>query len=487
MSDRVTSTETSVPLASSPARRRLILFTCCSSVAVTGINLSMVNVALPSIRGELHASVGSLQWTVSAYSLAMACLLLLSGSIADRFGRRRVFQVGLLLFALGSSSAALAPGPGWLIASTALQGAGGSMLNPIALSIVVGAHPEPEQRARAIGVWGSTIGLTIALGPVLGGLLIDRFSWRSVFWVSVPIAVIALILTRLVVPESRAARARTFDLPGQALVALLLAAIVAATIEGPGWGWFDPRILTLLVLTAAALVALLVVESQRAEPLIDLRFFRSPPFAGAIVISVLMSACLGGFLFLNTLYLQETRGFSPLRAGLSILPLAAGQLGASVLAGRLVAARGTRGPLAAGGLLLTTGALLLIPLSTVTSLPHLLIAYGVFGCGVGLISPSITNTAVSGFPRDQVGVAGALAASARQFGASLGVAVVGAILTATTRDPTGSSSTAWTVLAACGVGTLVLGLVSTGRRARTAALRSGEHLLPAEEDRNGRA
>jgi EmrB/QacA subfamily drug resistance transporter len=466
---------------SSHPRRRLVLATCCSSVAVTGINLSMVNVALPSIRDQLHASVSGLQWTVSAYSLAMACLLLLSGSMADRFGRRRLFSIGLLTFALGSGAAALAPGTGWLIAATAVQGVGGSMLNPIALSIVVGVYTDPVQRARAIGVWGSTIGLTIAIGPVVGGLLVGAFSWRSVFWISVPIALAAFVLTRLVVPESKAGRARAFDPAGQIPVALFLASIVAATIEGPRWGWSDARILTLFVLAAVALAGLLVVEPRRREPLIDLRFFRSPPFAGAIAVSVVMAACLAGFLFLNTLYLQETRRFSPLHAGLLILPLAAGQLSASILAGRLLAVHGARRPLALGALLLAVGGSLLIPAGLHTPWLHLLIAYAVFGFGAGLISPAVTNTAVTGLPADQVGVAGALAASARQFGSSLGVAAVGAIISSATSDLPGVSPAAWTVVAGGGLLILVLALASTGQRARAAAARTNQDLA-AEHD-----
>ncbi len=477
----MTTTSTAAPAQSRESRRWLVLVTCCLSVAVTGINLSMVNVALPSIKRELDASVSGLQWTVSAYSLAMACLLLLSGSMADRFGRRRVFQVGLVLFALGSLSASLAPGIGWLIASTAVQGVGGSMLNPVALSIVVGVFTDPKERARAIGVWGSAIGITIAVGPVLGGLLVDRLSWRSVFGISVPIALVALVLTRLVVPESKAARARAFDLPGQGLVVLVLGPVVAATIEGPSLGWSDLPILGLFVLSALAVVGLLVVESRRREPLIDLRFFRSPPFAGANAISVLMSACLGGFLFLNTLYLQDVRRLSPFHAGLLVIPLAAGQLIASILAGRLVAARGTRLPLILGGLLLAAGGFLLVPTTNDTSLVYVLVAYGVFGFGAGLISPSITSTAVSGLPRDQVGVAGALAASARQFGASIGVAVTGAVITASADNLVAPTPAAWAVLGGCGLAALTLGAVSTGRRAQAAAARNGQRLALLEE------
>jgi EmrB/QacA subfamily drug resistance transporter len=454
----------------------LVLAICCLSVGMTGISLTIVNVALPSIGRELHASVTSLQWIVSAYSLVMACLLLLSGSMADRFGRRRIFQLGLTLFAAGSLLCGLSPSVGWLIGFVSVQAVGGSMLNPVALSIVAGVFTDRRERARALGVWGSVIGITIAAGPVLGGLLVSGLGWRSVFWVSVPIAIVAFVLTRRFAPESKSARARAFDLPGQVLIVLLFACTIAATIEGPRQGWTDPWIIGLFVAAAVALAALLVVEPRRAEPLLDLQFFRSLPFSGANAISVVMSAALGGFLFVNTLYLQDIRHFSALRAGVMIIPLAVGQALAANLSGRFVASKGPRGPLAVGGALLAVGGFLLVPLSGRTDDAYLLAAYAVFGLGVGMISPTITTIAVSGLPSDQVGVAGALAASARQFGSSMGVAVTGSIVAGTGSGFIGSSHVAWAVLGACGVVVLVLGVVSTGRRALAAAARNGERI-----------
>ncbi|AMM21567.1 MFS transporter [Frondihabitans sp. PAMC 28766] len=444
------------------------------SVGVTGINLTIVNVALPSIGRDLDASVSSLQWTVSAYSLVMACLLLLSGSMADRFGRRRIFQLGLVLFAAGSLLCGLAPSVGWLIAFVSVQAVGGSMLNPVALSIVASVFTDRAERARAIGVWGSVIGITIAAGPVLGGLLVSGLGWRSVFWISVPIAIIALVLTRTFVPESKAATARRFDPFGQVLIVVLFASIIAATIEGPRRGWSDPWIIGLFALAVMALIALLVVEPRRSQPLIDLRFFRSPPFSGANGISVLMSASLGGFLFLSTLYLQDVRGLTPLRAGLMIIPLALGQAVAANLSGRIVAARGPRLPLTVGGALLAAGGFLLVPLTPHTGTAYLIVAYAVFGLGVGMISPTITNIAVSGLPSDQVGVAGAIAASARQFGSSIGVAVTGSLVASTGPGFTASSHVAWAILGGCGVAALALGLLSTSRWAIGAATRDGQ-------------
>ncbi|MFE1050486.1 MFS transporter [Streptomyces olivaceus] len=468
---------------SRPVRRWLVLAICCLSVGVTGINLTIVNVALPSISKDLHASVSSLQWTVSTYSLVMACLLMLSGSMADRFGRKRIFQLGLTLFSLGSLLCGLAPSAGWLIAFVSVQAIGGSMLNPVAMSIIVSVFTDRQERARAIGVWGSVIGITVAAGPVLGGLLVGGINWRWVFWVNVPIGIAALGLSQRFVPESKAARARAFDFLGQALMVVLFASVIAATIEGPRLGWADPGIIALIALAALALIGIPVAEFRRSEPLIDLRFFRSPPFSGANLISLVMSASLGGFLFLNTLYLQDIRHFSPLHAGLMIIPLAAGQAVAAYLSGRLVASRRDRLPLMLGGALLAIGGFLLVPLPLHTGPVHLLASYTLFGLGAGMIGPPVNHAAVSGMPADQVGVAGALAASARQFGIAVGVAVTGSIVAGTGTDFINSSHSAWAILAGCGLAALALGAISTSDWAKAAAVRNGERLAAAGQPR----
>jgi EmrB/QacA subfamily drug resistance transporter len=460
-----------------PVRRGVVLAVCCLSVAVTGIDITIVNVALPSIGAGLHATVSSLQWSIDAYTLVIACLLILSGSLADRYGRRRVFQLGLALFSLGSLLCGLAPTAGWLIAFRALQAVGGSMLNPVAMAIIVSVFTDRRDRAWAVGVWGSVIGITVAAGPVLGGVLVSALGWRSVFWVNVPIGVVVILLTRRFVPESRADRPRAYDPPGQLLVVALFASIIFATIEGPHRGWASPIIVGLYVLATLAVVGLLLVERRRSEPLIDLRFFRSPPFAGANTIALAMSASLGGFLFLNTLYLQDLRHDTPLQAGAMIIPLAVGQAAAATLSGRLLAARGARLPLILGGAMLTLGAALLVPLQLDTPIAHLLIAYAVFGFGAGLAAAPVTNTAVSGLPPQQAGVAGALASSARQFGIAVGVAVTGSLVAGTSDAGfIDASRLAWIVLTGCGLVVLLLGAVSTGRWAQAAATRNGQRI-----------
>ena len=303
----------------SPRRRMLILAICCMSLLIVSLDITVVNVALPAIGHDLHAPVSGLQWTIASYTLVVASFLMLSGSTGDRIGRRRTFQAGLVVFTLGSLLCSLAPGLGWLIAFRMVQAIGGSMLNPVAMSIITNTFTQPAERARAIGVWGGVVGISMAAGPLVGGALVGSVGWRGIFWVNIPVGLAAIVLTARYVPESRAPRGRRPDPVGQLLVIATLAGLIYAIIEGPGAGWASPRIVGCFALSAAALAGLAVYEPRRQDPLIDLRFFRSVPFSAATVIAISAFAGLGGFLFLNTLYLQEVLGFSALRAGLYTL------------------------------------------------------------------------------------------------------------------------------------------------------------------------
>jgi EmrB/QacA subfamily drug resistance transporter len=470
-------------------RRMLVLAICCLSLFIFGIDSTILNVALPSIQRELHASVSGLQWTVDAYTVVIASVLILAGSTADRFGRRKVFQIGLATFTLGSLLCSLAPGLGWLVAFRMLQAVGGSMMNPVAVSIIANTFTDSRERARAIGIWGGVFGLSIAAGPPLGGLLVDSVGWRGIFWVNIPVGVAAIVLTALFVPESRAARPRRVDPVGQVLVIVTLASLTYAIIEGPRAGWTSPVIVSLFAVAAAAAAGLAVYEPRRREPLLDLRFFRSAPFTGATLIAISALAALGGFLFLNTLYLQDVRGLSALSAGLYTLPLAAMTLLLAPLSGWIIGRWGPRLPLVVAGVAMTAGGLLLTGLAPDTSVGRLMAAYVIFGIGTGMVNAPITNTAVSGMPRSQAGVAAAIASTSRQVGQSLGVAVVGAAVTSAMHGPLGvnfaqASHVGWWIITGCGAAVLVLGVVTTGRwalgtAARTAAsITSDEPRLP---------
>jgi EmrB/QacA subfamily drug resistance transporter len=463
------------------SRRRLVLAICCMSLLIVGLDNTIVNVALPSIGRELHAPVSGLQWTVDAYTLVLASLLMLSGSMADRLGRRRVFLVGLCVFTLGSLLCSLAPGLGWLIAFRMMQAVGGSMLNPVAMSIIRNVFTDARERAQAIGMWGATVGLSLALGPVVGGALVQSVGWRSIFWINIPVGVAAVALTMRFVPESKAPRPRRLDPVGQVLVIVTLAALTYAIIEGPSAGWSSAQTVGLLLLTVVALGALLRYEPRRAEPLLELRFFRSVPFSSASAIAVCAFAALGGFLFLNTLYLQEVRHFSALTAGLYTLPIAVMTLIFAPLSGRLTGRRGPRLSLLVGGFGIAVGGALLTELAKGTSMALLLIAYVIFGLGFGMVNPPITNTAVAGMPAAQAGVAAAVASTSRQVGQTLGVAVVGAVAAAGVTGSVGAgfvqaSHTGWWIVCGCGLLAATLGLTSTTKRANDSATRVADEL-----------
>ncbi|MGE5408136.1 MAG: MFS transporter [Syntrophothermus sp.] len=461
----------------SRSRRIGILLICCTSLFLVGLDITVVNVALPTIGRDLDAGISGLQWTVDAYTVVMASLLMLSGSMADRFGRRRIFVAGLSLFSAASLLCSFAPTVELLVAFRVLQAIGASMLNPVAMSIITNTFTEPRERARAIGVWGAVFGAAMALGPVLGGLQVSILDWRAIFLVNLPIGAAAIFLTLRFVPESRAPRPRRFDPLGQAAVLVLLAALTYGIIEAPHRGWSSPVIVGAFATAALALAALLAHEPRRREPLVDPRFFRSAPFASAIVISVAALAAFGGFLLLNTLYLQDVRGLSPVQAGLATTPMAVTMMLASPLSGRLVGSRGPRLPLAVAGVCTFVACAMLTGVTAETSLLWLAAAYAVFGTGFGFVNAPITNAAVSGMPREQAGVASAIATTSRQFGQTLGVAVVGAIVAAGTGLPAAADA-AWWTLAGLGVVVLLLGFLATTCRARASARRTAAELNP---------
>ena len=444
------------------------------SLLIVGLDSTIVNVALPAIQHDLNASVSGLQWTIDAYTLVLASLLMLSGSTGDRLGRKRTFMVGLIIFTLGSLLCSLAPGLGWLVAFRMMQAVGGSMLNPVAMSIITNVFTDPKERAQAIGVWGGVVGISLALGPIVGGALVDSIGWRSIFWINIPVGVAALILTGIFVPESRADHARRIDPIGQVLILVFLATITYAIIEGPGRGWGSPLIIGLFAISVVSIASFVIVESRRTEPLIDPRFFRSLPFSAATVIAVCAFAALAGFLFMNTLYLQKVRDYSPLHAGLITVPVAVMAMIFAPVSGRLVGAIGPRVPLAIAGIFLTASGVMLTSLSNTTPIWYLLVTYVVFGLGFAMVNAPITNTAVSGMPRAQAGVAAAIASTSRQVGSTLGVAIIGSAVVTGINGKfetsfASASHVGWWIIVGCGLGVLILGLISTGQRGRDSA------------------
>ena len=455
----------------------------CMSLFIVGLDITAVNVALPAIAQDLDAGIAGLQWTVSAYTVVMASLLMFSGSMADRLGRRRTFVMGLAVFSVASLLCSLAPTVELLVVFRVLQGIGASMLNPVAMSIIANTFTDPRERAQAVGVWGAVFGIAMALGPLVGGGLVSTAGWPSIFLINVPLGLAAMTLTLRFIPESRAARPRRFDPVGQVLVIGLLGSVTYGIIEAPSAGWSSPGILAAFSASAAALLGLLLHEPRREDPLVDLRFFRSVPFSSAIAISVAAFAAFGGFLFLNTLYLQEVRGLSPVQAGLATMPLALMLVVISPLSGRIVGRRGARLPLLISGICSVVACAMLTRIDPGTSHVWLIATYVVFGIGFGFVNAPITNAAVSGMPRAQAGVAAAIATTSRQFGQTLGVAVVGAIVASHGGAPghadlSTASRPGWWTLTAFGAAVFLLGLLATTGRATASARRTAAALNP---------
>ncbi|WP_382306809.1 DHA2 family efflux MFS transporter permease subunit [Herbiconiux sp. UC225_62] len=450
-------------------RRRLILAICCLGIFMVSTDTTILNVALPSVAADFAATIPELQWVLDSYTLVLAGLLLFAGSLADRWGRRRTLQLGLGLFSLASLLCSLSPSVGWLIAFRVLQAVGASMINPVTVSIISVTFVGPAARAKAIGTWGMFTGVALAVGPLLGGVLTAAVGWRSVFWITVPVGVLALVLAGLVIPESRGARVRRFDAVGQVLVILALGLIVGGLIEAPRAGW--SLVAPLLVAGGlAAVVVLVLYERRRRDPLLDPRFFGSLPFSAAVASAVLVFTAYGSALFVSTFYLQRVHGLSPPEAGVVLLPMALATTLASLASARLMAARGPRLPFVLAAISLTAGGLCLVGLQTTTSIGVLALGLALIGCGFGAINTPITTTAVASMPRSQAGAAAAVGSSARQVGMAVGVAIAGLVVghVPVVEFARATHPIWWTVIVASAA-VLVLALVATGRRGTESA------------------
>jgi EmrB/QacA subfamily drug resistance transporter len=450
-------------------RRLLVLGICCLSLFIVGLDNTIVIVALPAISKGLDASVSGLQWVVDGYTMVLASLVMSAGATADRFGRRQVFRTGLMVFTASSALCSVAPGLGWLIAFRVLQAIGGSMLNPVAVSIISSVFKGRAERAWAIGVWITMFGVSMALGPVLGGILTGTVGWRSIFWVNVPVGLVAIVLVSRFIPESRAGVQRRLDLVAQVLVIVMLGSLVYAIIEGARTDWREPAIRALFGLAGVTVVALVLWELRRKDPLIDPRCFRSLPVTGAVLTGICSFGALGGFLFLSTIYLQDARGLSALHAGLHMLPAAATMAICPLLAAWLVAKRGLRVPLTVGGVALTLSMAAMSRLTASSGEVYLIAAFALFGIGLGMVDGQISHAAVSAMPSSQAGLASGIASASRQMGQALGVAVSGALLSANLHGPERTdfalaSRPAWLVLTGCGCVVFLLGLTMTRTR-----------------------
>jgi EmrB/QacA subfamily drug resistance transporter len=444
-------------------RPRVVLATCCLSLFLVMMDVTIVNVALPSIGAALGAATDGLQWVIDGYTLVIASFLMLAGSSADRVGRRRTFQIGLAVFGAGSLACSLAPDLHALVACRMLQALGGAMLNPVAISIITNTFTDPRERARAIGVWGAVVGIAMAIGPLLGGVLVQRVEWSAIFWINVPICIAAIVLTQRFVPESRAERPRRFDPIGQLLMVILLASVTGSLIEAPRLGWSSPAIVAGLLVTVGAVAAFVRYERGRAEPLVDVRLLGSASMAGAALTAVLAFTAFSATLFIAALYLQQALHLQPASAGACMLPIAGAMFVCAPLSGRLVAVGRTRHALLVSAILMTSSGALLVNLDVTTPILHTVVALALLGAGLGFVNTPITNSAVSGLPRAQAGLAAGIASTSRQVGATLGVALAGTLTGGIAgAHPSFSSAThaVWWLVLACGVGIAALAFLT---------------------------
>jgi len=387
-----------------------------------------VNVALPSIQADFGASLSALEWTVNAYMLTFAVLLVTGGRLGDIFGRRRMFLYGVVVFSLASATIGFAPSEGWLIASRAVQGIGAAFMMPGTLSIISNAFP-PEERGKAIGTWAGVSAIALAAGPLLGGWLTEEVSWRAIFFLNLPVAVGAVIVTLFAAEESRDETVgRQVDFPGILGMTVGLTALVFALVEGNAWGWGSPGIIGLLALSVASFAAFVAVERRAAAPIVDFEALRSKQFLGANVVAFMVSFGMLAMFFFLALYMQNILGYSPLEAGVRFLPSTVVIIFAGPISGRLADRYGPR-PLMVAGMLITAASLLWQSRIEVdTSYAFLAPAFVLMGLGMGLVMSPMSMAAMNAVDRSKAGVASGTLSMFRMVGGTFGVAALGALV-----------------------------------------------------------
>ena len=409
-------------------RRWWTLGAMCFALFMIMLDNTVVNVALPSIQKDLGASISGLEWTVNAYTLTFAVLLVTGGRLGDLFGRRAMFLFGVVTFGASSAFIGASQSEAWLVAGRAIQGIGAAFMMPATLSIISNVFP-PHERGKAIGTWAGVSALALAIGPVVGGFLVENVSWQSIFFLNVPVAALAVVVTLFAAPESRDESAtQSVDLPGVATITIGLAALVLALVEGNGWGWGSGRIIALLSVAAVGLVGFAVAETRVANPMVDFRFFRSTSFLGANIVAFIVSFAMLAMFFFLALYMQNVRGYSPLQAGVRFLPSTAVIILAGPVAGRLSDRIGPR-PLMALGLTLTAISLFWQGhLAVDTSYAFLAGAFVLMGLGMGLIMSPMSTAAMNAVDATKAGVASGVLSMSRMVGGTFGVAVMGALI-----------------------------------------------------------
>jgi EmrB/QacA subfamily drug resistance transporter len=391
---------------------------------------TIVNVALPAIERDLHMTIANLEWVVTAYALTFAALLITGGKLGDYYGRRKMFMVGLAIFTLSSLACGLAPNAGFLIGMRAVQGAGSALMNPATLSIITTTFA-PRERGRAIGIWAGVSAMALAIGPLIGGLIVDNLNWNWIFFVNVPVGVVGIVVSQLVIRESRdTSHEQSIDFPGLVTSGLGLLALCYALIEGNRHGWTSPEIVGLFAASAVLLGAFVLVELRQRLPMLDLSLFRISSFAGSNAVAMMVSLGMFGVFFYVSLYVQNILGYSPTKAGATFLPMTCLIIVIAPIAGNLSDRIGSRWLMGVGMTLLGISSLLYLRVGVHTSYWNLLPQMLVGGVGMAMTMSPMTSAAMASVPADKAGVGSGVLNSFRQVGGSLGIALMGAILAA---------------------------------------------------------
>ncbi|MFC4035532.1 MFS transporter [Streptomyces polygonati] len=432
-------------------RKWLPLVAICLGAFILLVDVTIVNVALPRMADDLNASFASLQWVIDVYALALAALLMVTGSLADLFGHRRLYAAGLVVFALASLACALSPDAAVLITARAVQGAGGAAMFATSAALVSATY-QGRDRGVAFGVWGAVNGAAAAAGPIVGGVLTEGFGWQAIFLVNLPIAVVAVALTLRVLPARQGGGGRggaRLDLPGAATFTLAAAALTYALIRGGEHGWGDGLTIAAFVVAALSAAGFVAVEARSANPMLDLALLRRPSFAGLLTGALLYQmAAFSGLVFVS-LWLQNVLGLSPVGGGLALMPMAGTAFVVAAVVGRHMHRFPPRVPIGAGLLLISLGSLLLwATVHPGSGQASLFAGLAVIGVGVGLSTPVLVSAAIDSVPPARAGMAGGAVNTFRQLGMTLGIALFGAVFTARLRTLTSSGAPLHTAYAA---------------------------------------
>ena len=396
---------------------------------------TIVNVALPTIARDLQIGISELEWVVNGYALTFAVIMLTGGKLADMLGRRRIFIAGLAIFTLSSLACGLASGPEMLIGARIAQGVGAAFMNPATLSIITATFP-PRQRGMAIGIWAGTAGMALAIGPLLGGVITQKIAWSWIFFVNVPVGILAIVVARLAIRESRDTSAeQRLDLPGLVASGIGLFALTYGLIEANTYGWTSTRILALFAVAVVALVVFVVLELRQRIPMLDLSLFKNPTFAGANVTMLLVALAMFGVFFFVSLYMQNILGYSAIQTGATFLPMTILIVLIAPVAGKLTDRIGGRWLMGGGMILLGISLLIFSQLDRGSSFWDIFPGLIVGGVGMAITMTPTTSVAMGSVPVDKAGVGSAVLNSMRQVGGSLGIAILGAIVAASLSLP----------------------------------------------------